>query len=87
MTRPPTTKQTIRDIQHEQANLLENKLRFIADNIDLVIHHFRVKQAEELLYYSTESSDIHSLWRGSPMESWVLTACIQQLQKHKEEEE
>jgi len=69
------TKNEIRNIQIRQVDEMEEKLRFIAENVDELIKQLRIKQAEELTHYvnAKTNQEIMSLWRGQAIESYVLS--------------
>ena len=70
-----TTKQDIRNIQCQQVNAIENKLRYIAENVEEIVVALRIKQAQELEAYAQTPNDRHhayDLWRGSAIDFWVF---------------
>ena len=68
-----TTKEEIRNIQCQQVNEMEAKLRFIAENVEEIILALRIKQAQELeAYAKAPENRIYDLWRGSSIDFWVF---------------
>ena len=68
------SKTEIRNIQIKQVDEMEEKLRFIAENVEELIIQLRIKQAEELKNYADAETNqqIMSLWRGQSIESYVI---------------
>ena len=64
-------KNEIREIQENQIQGFEAKIRFIVENAEEMITQIRIKQGEELTKYAT-SKDIFSLWRGASIDFYVL---------------
>ena len=74
-----TTQRKIIDIQARQVSDMEDKLRFIAENVDQIIKQMRLKQAESLKEYverydgSTNGyNGVYSLWRGSSIDNYIF---------------
>lgn len=65
-------KNEIREIQEQQIQQIEAKLRFIAENVEEMITQVRIKQGEELSNYAT-SKDDYSLWRGASIDQYVFS--------------
>jgi len=65
-------KNEIREIQEQQVQEIEAKLRFIAQNVEEMITQVRIKQGEELSKYAT-SKDDYSLWRGASIDQYVFS--------------
>jgi len=74
-----TTMQEIIDIQAKQVSSMENKLRWISENVEEIITQMRVKQAETLKEYALKCDKskngyhgVYSLWRGSSIDNYVM---------------
>ena len=71
-----TSKQRIIEIQCDQVDTMESKLRYIAENYEEMIVQLRVKQAEELKKYALQDDSRYesqySLWRGSYIDFYVM---------------
>jgi len=65
-------KNEIREIQEQQIQHIEEKLRFIVENAEEMITQVRIKQGEELSKYAT-SKDDYSLWRGASIDQYVFS--------------